>query len=108
MSARTVNRIVRGALKLRLQRARARASARAADLLTVHARFTCQRWQALCAGHYATDFETKLTAAYAAAQLALEARLRRGVALREIVLELDPINADTFHVRLLEEGRAAA
>lgn len=115
--SRTTNRIVRGILRERLIRARAaeyqrapkrqqRARAVPTDL-AVYTRFHCQRWHALCLGLHQGDFQTKRTAAYAAARVALEKLLRRGVALREIDLQQDAVNADTFLVRLREEGRAA-
>jgi hypothetical protein len=116
--SRATNRIVRGICQARLVKARAdeyapkprrqpEAKAIPADL-TVYTRFHCQRWHGLCLGLHQGDFQTKRTAAYAAAKAALEQLLRRGVALREIELQADPINADTFLVRLREEGRAAA
>lgn len=116
--SRSTNRIVRGILRERLIRARAaeyqdkpqrpQCPRTVPADLTVYTRFHCQRWHGLCLGHHQGDFQTKRTAAYAAARVALEKLLRRGVALREIDLQQDAVNADTFLVRLREEGRAAA
>ena len=85
----------------------ARRPATLPESLTVHARFHCHRWHAICANVTVNDYSARISAAYAAAQEAWGRLLGHGVLLRRIALDRtnDP---DVFIARLrAEEGLAS-
>lgn len=106
-----------GLARARLPRARAqdtvnrvvalRRPAKLPETLTVHARFHCQRWHALCADVTVNDYSARLSAVYAAAQEAWGRLLGHGVLLRRIALQATA-DADVFVSRLRDESEVAA
>lgn len=84
---------------------RRRAVAELPEKLTVHARFACHRWHAVCGDVHVNDYSARLSAAYAAAQEAFARLIGEGVPLRCIKLSTT-IDANTFEARYAPEVAA--
>jgi hypothetical protein len=98
-------------LKCRRERIIARLAKRrrvVADLpenLTVHARFACHRWHAVCGAVHVNNYSARLPAVYAAAQEAFARLAGEGIPLRSIRLSATA-DADTFEARYAPEVAA--
>lgn len=75
------------------------------EKLTVHARFACHRWHALCGEVHVNDYGTLHAAVYAAAQEAFARLLGEGVPLR--CIHLSATDDDGIYIARFEPEVAA-